>query len=298
MRRLDYNEIRNSLIDIASYDLKLGGADIIQTGELPQRIAKLLTSGPGYCVCYGTGKVLSKHGKNVEDHREEGYGLLESIFRGAMALIDFEKFCVTPRAMTMAKMDVDGYNLNRSFSHDSKIPARAFMTAKCIHFDAATPFVANTYGPNENIDEGYPLICDVQRFCEDRGLKPADLVQPIPNNYNIVLKEEFYGDLMEDYSFGLNLNLRTDIIIVMLLNEIQYGVAHGATPPRKSDEDLPCHRPLRHFEYQYAEESHYEEWYGYYRLAMSEASDYKGENLSLFYYSPARPFENIINVEN
>ena len=46
----------------------------------------------------------------------------------------------------------------------------------------------------------------------------------------------------------------------MLLNEIEFGVAHGATDPAKSRSDVPARRPIRHFEYRYADESHYAEW--------------------------------------
>ncbi len=293
------SEPTRGLLDISQYDVTLGDPDAVQTGELPERVARLLTEETGYCVVYGTNKVLARHGLDVRADRDVAYELLESVFKSAMKHIDMPRFSVTPRPMTFAKMDVDGYNLNQNFSHDGSIASRAFMTSKCLHFDAATPFIGNIYGPNENIAGGHPVICDVKRFCRERGIAAQDLVEPIPNNYNIAIRKEHYQELKDEYSFGLQLNLDTDIIIVMLLNEIDFGVAHGATSPWKADQDLPARRPIRHFEYQYAEEDHYGEWYAYYGLAMLPAHDYEGENLSLEYHEPARhPFDRLIRVDN
>ena len=298
-RGVNATQVKKSLIDISAYDLDLNGPDITQTGELPARVAQLLTSGSGYCVLYGTNKILARHGLDVHADREKGYELLESIFKSAMQQIDMSRFSVTPRSMSFTKMDVDGYNLNESFSHDGNIASRAFMTSKCLHFDAATPFIGNIYGPNENIGGGHPVICDVRSFCHDRGVKARQLVENIPNNYNIAIKKEFYEDLKDNYSFGLHINLDTDIIIIILLNEIDFGIAHGATSPYKQLADKPARRPIRHFEYLYAEEDHYGEWYQHYDLPMLPASDYNGENLSLDYHEPARhPYQNLVHVNN
>jgi putative PIG3 family NAD(P)H quinone oxidoreductase len=299
MTGVSAEQVEKSLIDISGYDLDLSGPDVLQTGELPERIIRLLTSESGYCVLYGTNKILASHGLDIHADRMKAYELLESVFKSAVGQIDMREFSVTPRPMTFTKMDVDGYNLNESFSHDGNIASRAFMTSKCLHFDAATPFIGNIYGPNENIGGGHPVICDVKSFCRDRGLRASQLVENIPNNYNIAIKEEFYEDLKDNYSFGLQLNLDTDIIIVILLNEIDFGVAHGATNPYKHFADKPAKRPIRHFEYLYAEENHYDEWYGYYGLGMLPASDYQGENLSLDYHQPARqPYQNLVRVNN
>lgn len=299
MTNVSTEHVHQSLVDLGEYDLALSGPDAIETGELPARLARLLTGDAGYCVLYGTSRVLARHGLDIRADRERAYDLLESLFKSAMSQIDMHRFSVTPRAMTFAKMDVDGYNLNQNFSHDGNIASRAFMTSKCLHFDAATPFIGNIYGPNENISGGYPVICDVKRFCRDRGLAPRDLVEPIPNNYNIAIRKEYYEDLKDHYTFGLKLNLDSDIIMVMLLNEIDFGVAHGATSPGKLAADRPARRPIRHFEYQYAEEDHYAEWYGYYSLDMLLAQDYAGENLSLDYHEPPKhPFDNFIPVNN
>ena len=299
MTTIPADQATRGLVDISGYDVVLGGPDAVQTGELPERIARLLTEEPGYCVVHGTNKVLARHGLDVRADREVAYELLESVFKSAMARIDMLRFSISPRPMTFAKMDVDGYNLNQNFSHDGSIASRAFMTSKCLHFDAATPFIGNIYGPNENIAGGHPVICDVRRFCRERGVPPRDLVEPIPNNYNVAIRKEHYEELKDHYSFGLHLNLDSDIVIVMLLNEIDFGVAHGATNPWKAVEDAPARRPIRHFEYQYAEEEHYGEWYAHYGLEMLPAFDYQGENLSLDYHEPARqPFDRLVRVDN
>jgi hypothetical protein len=282
MKRLDMDQVNRSLIDISLHAPALGGPEQAQHGELVERIAGALSAG--FCVAHGAGRVLAANG-------------LESLFRAALAAIDVARFSVTPRPMSLARMDVDGFNLNQSFSHDGQIAARAFMTAKCIHFDAATPFIANIYGPNDNVRDGLPLICDVNRYCRERGLAPAALVENIPNNYNVAIKREFYDDLLHDYSFAYDLDLDDDIVIVMLLNEIEHGFAHGATDPQRAVDDRPVQRPIRHIEMQYAEEAHYEEWYAHYGLPMTAARDYAGENLSLQYHGPAqRPFRNVVAV--
>lgn len=296
MNRLDADRIKRSLIDISAYDLAPGGLDAVHRGELPERIARALADG--YCVCHGTSKVLARHDLDTRADRLRGYELLESLFRSALDSIDLRAYSVTPRPMTLGRMDVDGYNLNQSFSHDGQIASRAFMTAKCIHFDAATPFIANLYGPNKNVRDGLPLICDTRQYCRDRGIAPASLVDNLPNNYNIAVKREFYDDLLYDYSFAYDLDLENDIIAVMLLNEIEHGVAHGAIDPRPRVPGEPVERPIRHIELQYAEEPHYDEWYAHYGLKLTPAVDYAGENLSLPYHGPLpRPFANIVAVD-
>ena len=160
--------IEQSLIDVAGYQVTLSGQE--EYGEVGARVARLLTDTTGYCVVYGTNRVLARNGLDIRVDRQRAYELLEGVFKAAMSRIDMRRYSVTPRPMTFASMDVDGYNLNQNFSHDGNIASRAFMTSKCLHFDAATPFVGNIYGPNDNISGGHPVICDVRRFCRDRGL--------------------------------------------------------------------------------------------------------------------------------
>ena len=118
MKRIDIEQVRSSLIDISPYDLTLGGPETVQHGELPKRIARAILGG--YCVCHGTAKVMARHGLDLRADRHKGYELLESLFRSALALIDQRPFSVTPRPMTLGRMDVDGYNLNQQFSHDGQ----------------------------------------------------------------------------------------------------------------------------------------------------------------------------------
>lgn len=293
------NDVKDTLLDISRYDLELTGPDAVQPGDLPRRIADFMTKGPGYCVCHGTGKLLAARGLDIREDREVALALLESLFRNAMALVDMAAFSVTPRPMTLNRMDVCGFNLNRNFSHDGVVQSRAFMTSKCLHFDAATPFVANLYGPNENIAGGKPVICDVRKYCADHGIRARDIVENIPNNYNIAIKASAYDVLMDEYSVALDIDVDNDIIGIMQLNEIEGGVAHAATDPRKIDESAPARRPIRHIEYQYTEEDHYTEWYRHYGLDVLEAKDYAGENLSLDYHKPAtKPFDRMVRVGN
>ncbi len=294
MNRFDIDQVKSSLIDISPYDLTLGGVDAKQNGPLPDLVARALSNG--FCVLHGTNKIMARHGLDLRADRTKAYELLESVFRSALARIDLRPYSVTPREMTIGHMDVDGYNLNQSFSHDGQIAARAFMTAKCVHFDAATPFVANIYGPNKNVKDGLPLICDVRRFCRQRGIDPASVVDNLPNNYNIAVKTEFYEELLHEYSFAYDLDLENDIIVVMILNEIAFGFAHGATDPQPKVEGQPVERPIRHIEQQYTDEAHYEEWYSHYGLKITPAHDYAGENLSMHYGPGRRAFQNIIPV--
>jgi hypothetical protein len=282
-------------LDLSSYELVLGGPEAKQPLALSEAVASKLIDG--FCVAYGTRAVLARHGLALPAAAERGGELLESVFRSAMSLIDMSRYSVTQRAMQLARMDVDGFNLNRNFSHDGQIASRAFMTTKCLHFDAATPFTANIYGPNDNIGGGFPLLCDAPQYCRDRGVDPAKLVESIPNNYNIAVRAEHYDELLENYSYALELDMTTDMVIVMLLNEIAFGVAHGATDPWQLDRTKPSRRPIRHIEYQYQSEEHYGEWYEHYSVAMAQAKDYQGENLSLSYHGEARkPFDRILSV--
>jgi hypothetical protein len=290
-------DVKKASINLADYDVSLDGKDAAQPPELTDKVASLMAEGPGFCVAYGSRGALAKHGLDIAENQEVAYGLLESVFRGAMKKIAFDRYAVVRQPMELAHMDVDGFNLNGDFSHDGNIESRAFMTSKCIHFDAATPFVANCYGLNENIAGGHPLLCDVRQYCRDKGIDPSEIVEPIPNNYNVAIREAAYEELKDNYSVALDVDIDTDMIVIMLLNEIAYGVAHGATEPYPKDPAKPSRRPIRHFEYQFGEEDHYTEWYDHYKVPMVEAHDYEGENLSLDYHQPAsKPFDRFVSI--
>jgi hypothetical protein len=290
-------DIRDAAIDLSEWDVSLDGPLAEQPADLTAKVAALLTGAPGFAVAYGSSGVLARHGLEVRSDRHKAYELLESVFRGAMDQIDFARFAVVDRPMKLAQMDVDGFNLNQDFSHDNQVASRAFMTSKCIHFDAATPFIANIYGPTDNIEGGHPVLSDVRSYCRDHGVEPSEVVDAIPNNYNVVVRKEHYEKIRSDYSAALEIDIETDIIIIMLLNEIAYGLAHGATPPAKRDSTKPARRPLRHFEYQFSDDQDYVTWYDHYRIPMVTAHDYAGENLSLDYYGPAqREFHRLVKI--
>ncbi len=291
---LEWN-IRDAAVDLSAYTVSLDGPDARQPDVLTERIAAHLTGTPGFAILYATRDVLAGHGLDIGDHRDTAYALLESVFRGTMARIDFRRFTVVDRPMALASMDVDGFNLNGGFSHDQKIESRAFMTSKCLHFDAATPFVANIYGLNENIGGGHPLLSDVRGYCRDHAVPPSDVVDAIPNNYNVVISPAHYAKIRDHYTVGLDIDIDTDMIAILLLNEVAFGVAHGATAPFRKDESKPARRPLRHFEYQFESDGDYVAWYGHYDVPMVEAKDYAGENLSLDYYEPA-PFDRFVKI--
>lgn len=290
-------DIRDAAIDLSEWNVSLDGPFAEQPTELTEKVAALLTGAPGFAVAYGSRGVLAKHDLELRSHRNKAYELLESVFRGAMGRIDFARFAIVDRPMNLAHMDVDGFNLNKDFSHDNQIASRAFMTAKCIHFDAATPFIANIYGPTDNIEGGHPVLSDVRSYCRDYAVQPSEVVDFIPNNYNVVIRNEHYDAIMKDYSIALEIDIETDIIVIMLLNEIAFGLAHGATAPAKRDATKPARRPLRHFEYQFSDEQDYETWYNHYRIPMVTAHDYAGENLSLDYYGTAkRDFDKLVKI--
>ncbi len=300
MNKLDLNQIKKSLIDISKYDVEFMDGNFSPSENLFKEAAKLLDEENGYLVFYGINKLVKKFQLNLKADLSKIYDFYETLFNKVMSHINMDSYTVIDRASRFAKMDVDGFNVNQNFSHDGKISGRAFITSKCIHFDTATPFIANIYGPNTNISDGYPIISDTKRYCADKNLDPRALVTNIPDNYNIVIKEKYYNELLRDYSFYLKINLDTDVVMIMLSNEVKYGVAHGATNPHKTIDTEPSLRPIRHFEYQYHKEEHYGEWLHYYGIPASEGRDYDGKiNLSLDYYEKGIDFSaNAIEVNN
>ena len=181
-------DIRDAAIDLSDWNVSLDGPLAEQPAQLTEKVAAFLTGAPGFAIAYGSRAVLAKHDLDLRSDRDKAYELLESVFRGAMSRIDFAKFAIVDRPMQLAQMDVDGFNLNKDFSHDNQIASRAFMTSKCIHFDAATPFVANIYGPNENIEGGHPVLSDVRSYCRDFAVPATEVADAIPNNYNVVIR--------------------------------------------------------------------------------------------------------------
>jgi hypothetical protein len=248
-------------------------------------VVELVEKTNKYAAVYGVGKLLQKHDLALRENTDKAYDLLDRLYKSVMSKINMQQYSVTDKDSTLGFFDVDGFKVNGGFSHDGKVEERKFVTTKCIHFDTATPFIANIYGPNENIKGGYPIVTETYKYLKDHQVSPQDLVINIPQNYNTAVRAEHYATLLESYSFSLKIDLSNDMLMMVLFNEIQYGVAHAATDPLKVDESKDCSRPIRHYEYQYAEEVHYDEWLTHYNLELSEVSDYDGTvDLSLNRY--------------
>lgn len=300
MKNLDSKQIQQSLINVNRAGAVFKEGRFMPSDSFCQEMARLLEQESGYVVFYGTRELLERYQLDIQKDLNTIYEFYETLFKQIMSHIDMDKYNVINRNFTFAKMDVDGYKVNQNFSFDGKVAGRKFITTKCIHFDTSTPFIANIYGPNKNISGGYPLISDIKKYCQDKKIKPKDIIINIPDNYNIAIKEQYYADILNNYSFCLKMNLDTDVVMVMLSNEVEFGVAHGATDPTRTVADQESLRPIRHFEYQYEKEEHYAEWLEYYNVAASVGRDYDGKiNLSLNYYNAGIDLsDNIIEVRN
>ena len=200
---------------------------------------------------------------------------LESIFRSLAAAVDVTKY--TPVVMgydRVASMDVDGYNKNEHFTPNSDhTTSRAFLTTKCVHFDAATPFIGNVYGPNTNISGGKPIVCNTRDYCSDTGTDPADLVELMPHSYNVAVKEQYSDAILTDYSVAVDVDLSNDLVMIVLFNEVTGGLAHAGSAPQLADPQHPrqaadpAHRvPVR------LDGADLQKWYTHYRLDMPEVT--------------------------
>jgi hypothetical protein len=139
-----------------------------------------------------------------------------------------------------------------------------------VHFDAATPFIGNIYGPNTNIDGGMPIICNTREYCEANGVDPADLVELMPHSYNVAVKEQYSDAILTDHSVAVDIDLHDDLVMIVLYNEVSGGLAHAGSRPRLADQQQPGKRPIRHIEFQFADGADLEKWYHHYRLGIPE----------------------------
>ena len=267
--------VARAMVDVSGYDAELVDGQLRMAGDaLIDRLLELVADGEGLAVCHGAGRLLAKHGLDV--HREEDAALardyLEQVFRAFAAKVDVATHSPVPMGYDqVASMDVDGFNKNTSFTPNSEHTAsREFLTTKCVHFDAATTFIGNIYGPNTNIAGGMPIICNTREFCESTGVDPADLLELMPHSYNVAVKEKFAGDILASYSVVLDVDLLNDLVLVVLNNEVAGGLAHAGSMPQLADPQLPGKRPIRHVELQFADGSNLERWYTHYRLDMPE----------------------------
>ncbi len=305
MTNLTMDNIKNGLINISEFNTSFENGSITLVDDtLIRKIYELVVNGDGYAVCYGVNKVLSKHGLDVHSKGDADIArsYLEGLFRKATGLINLHQYTpIDTEYDHIAKMDVDGYNVNKSFTpNDDHTESREFVTTKCVHFDAATPFIANLYGPSENIEGGHPIICDTRSFCAEKDVDPIDLIENIPNNYNVAVKKEYYQDILDNYSVGLKLDQENDVIMIVLHNEVIGGVAHAATNPVKIDDSKPARRPIRHVEYQFANADDLKTWYDHYKLLLEKATDSKNTKVELgldeYHNLKHRPFDNFVEV--
>ncbi|WNG17581.1 hypothetical protein [Cystobacter fuscus] len=302
MKHLDPSRIKESLIDVSTFPTEWREGDLAATGSaLVDAIAEAVEKKNGFAVVYGANKVLAARQLDIrtETGAELARRFLEGLFRAATARFDLSRHSPVEVAYDrIAKMDVDGYHKNKSFTPNSDhTESREFVTTKCIHFDAATPFIANLYGPNQNISGGLPMICDTRRFCQDKGIDPKSLVENIPNNYNVAVKQEFYGELLANYSFALKLDLENDVVMIVLHNEVTGGIAHAATQPVLAEAGRSARRPIRHIEYQVAGADDLKRWYDHYGLTLLKADDHKGDiTVSHYHRGELNPFPHVIEV--
>lgn len=294
MKRLDMLRVRRAFIDISAYPTRWSDGMLSAVdNRLVERIAGLVNHEYGFAVCYGSFKVLRQHGLDVHDNTlvEAVRQYLEWLFRQASALFDTARPDMPEIEYDrIAKMDADGYNPNQRFTpNGDHTEAREFVTTKCVHFDAATPFIANVYGPYENISGGLPVICDTRAFCADEGIAPKTLIENIPNNYNVAVKEQYAERILDDYSVALKFDFHNDVVMTVLFNEVNGGVAHAATAPSLTDPGKPGLRPIRHIEYQFADSKNLARWYDFYGLqsvttepgiASNEARYHRGESVA------------------
>jgi hypothetical protein len=267
--------VEQAMVDISGYPAELvDGQFGPVSGDLTAQLIDLVANGAGLAVCYGTKALLARHGMDIgrESDAAVGRDYLESVFRAFAAEVNVAKH--SPVVMgydRIASMDVDGYNKNTHFTPNSDhTESREFLTTKCVHFDAATPFIGNVYGPNTNITGGLPIVCDTREFCASTGIDPADLLELMPHSYNVAVKEGYTDRILADHSVAVDVDLRSDMILVVLNNEVAGGLAHAGSTPRLADPAKPGKRPLRHIEFQFADGADLNKWYRYYRLDIPE----------------------------
>ena len=302
MKKIDPSRIKDSLIDVSTFPADLSKGDAAPPNRaLVDAIIEAVEKKNGFAVVHGANKLLAAHQLDIHTDAgaERARDYLEGVFRAAAPRFDLAKYSpVEVPYDRVVKMDVDGYNKNKSFTpNNDHTESREFVTTKCIHFDAATPFIANLYGPNQNISGGLPMICDTRRFCQDKGIDPKSLIENIPNNYNVALKQEFYEEVLNDYSFALKLDLENDVVMIVLHNEVVGGIAHAATQPGLKDSTRGARRPIRHVEYQVPGADDLKRWYDYYGLLLSKADDHKEDvNVTRYGRGELNSFPHVIDV--
>ncbi|GGT19509.1 hypothetical protein [Streptomyces purpureus] len=266
-----------AMVDVSDYEVELvDGRFGAVPADLTARLEELVADGAGLAVCHGLSTLLAKHGQDIhdEDDAAAARDYLEAIFRAFAAKTDLAKH--TPVVMDydqVASMDVDGFNKNTSFTPNSDhTESREFLTTKCVHFDAATTFIGNVYGPNTNIQGGLPIVCNTREYCRTTGIEPADLVELMPHSYNVAVRQEHAEAVLADHAVAVDVDLLNDMVMVVLNNEVDGGLAHAGSMPTLADPTKPGMRPLRHIELQFADGQNLNNWYRHYRLDMPEVN--------------------------
>ncbi|MFI2369937.1 hypothetical protein [Streptomyces sp. NPDC018833] len=269
------NIVKQAMVDVSGYEVELvDGRFTTVPADLTARLVKLVADGAGLAVCHGAGALLSKHGMDIRREADAAAvrDYFEAVFRRFTAEVDFAQY--TPVVMDydqVASMDVDGFNKNTSFTPNSDhTESREFLTTKCVHFDAATTFIGNVYGPNTNITGGLPIVCDTREYCRLTGTDPADLIELMPHSYNVAVRQEHVEAILADHAVAVDVDLINDMVMVVLNNEVAGGLAHAGSTPRLVDPAKPGKRPLRHIELQFEDGQNLNNWYRHYRLAMPE----------------------------
>jgi hypothetical protein len=282
MNHANASRVTESIIDVSKFPF-----DLDQAGSAPpdatlvDAVVHAVGRKNGFAVLHGANKLLGARGLDVHSEigAEAARRHYEAVFRSAVPRFDLSRYSPVKVAYDrIARMDVDGYNPNKHFTPNSDhTESREFVTTKCVHFDAATPFIANIYGPNQNIRGGLPMICDTRAFCADKGIDSKALIENIPNNYNVAVKLEYCEEILDRYSFALDVDLDNDVVAIVLYNEVIGGVAHAATQPERADATRPARRPIRHVELQVATTEDLKAWYEFYGLGLTKAVDNKAD---------------------
>ncbi|MEU1480917.1 hypothetical protein [Streptomyces sp. NPDC005760] len=275
MSPLTADILKHAMVDVSGYEVEfVDGRFTTVPADLTARLVKLVADGAGVAVCHGASALLAQHGMDI--HREADAAAardyFEAVFRTFAAEVDVAKH--TPVVMgydQVASMDVDGFNKNTSFTPNSDhTESREFLTTKCVHFDAATTFIGNVYGPNTNITGGLPIVCDTREYCRLTGTDPADLVELMPHSYNVAVRQEHAEVILAEHAVAVDVDLSSEMLMVVLNNEVAGGLAHAGSTPRLADPAEPGKRPLRHIELQFEDGQNLNNWYRHYRLAMPE----------------------------
>jgi hypothetical protein len=304
MNKLSHRDIKRSLVNISQYGIIFKGDDFYESHEqLTNKLTSLLSEERGYAVLYGVKEVLVESGLTVNDpniaHKVRKF--FKEIFEKATSNIDFDKFSANIRQYgPTCNTLVDGFNMNYDFTVSEDVASRDMFTTKCIHFDGNSPFIANIYGPFENIQDGLPIISDVNSFCCDYSVDVKSIIENIPESYGVAISERYYEEILQDYSFAIKADLNDDILMVAIYNQIQGGIAHAAITPSKFDDALPAKRPIYHLEYDLKNLEDYERWYEYYGLkfhtAKSVESDFSGYGLD-YHGNLKKPFSNFVIID-